>query len=97
MYSFIHELYFGNLNPQARQFNPHSSYAKAPQITVENEEKLSQALSGEALKLFLAYANAWAEVLGESVTETFSEGFRMGAHCALDVFSPKEGTFRPLG
>ena len=96
MYSFIRELYFGNIDPQARQFDNNSKYAKAMQRVSDNEDKLTEMLSGEEKKLFLDYANACSEVLGESVTATFVDGFRIGAHFAVDTFVSKENVFEPI-
>ena len=96
MYSFIRELYFGNINPQSRQFDPNSNYAKALQRMTDNEDKLTALLSGEEKKLFLDYANACSDVLGESVAETFVDGFRIGAHFTVDTFVSTENIFQPL-
>ena len=96
MYSFIRELYFGNVNPQARQFDRNSNYAKAMQRVVDNEDKLTGLLKDEEKKLFLDYVNACSEVLGESVAETFVNGFRIGAHFTVDTFVNEENVFQPI-
>ena len=96
MYSYIRELYYGNITPNAKQFDRNSKYAKALQRMSDNEEKLTQMLSGEEKELFLDYVNAFGEVLSESVAETFVDGFRIGAHFAVDTFVSKENVFQPI-
>lgn len=96
MYSFIRELYFGNIAPNVRTFKRESSYAKALQTVSDNEDKLTEMLSGEEKKLFLDYANACSEVLGESSTETFVDGFRIGAQFVFDTFISTENLFSPI-
>jgi len=96
MYSFIRELYFGNITPNAKQFDRNPNYAKALQRASDNEDKLTEMLSGEEKQLFLDYANACSEVLDESSTETFVDGFRIGAQFVFDTFVSTENVFSPI-
>jgi len=96
MYSYIRELYYGNITPNSKQFDRNSKYAKALQKMSDNEDKLTEMLSGEEKQLLLDYANACSEVLGESVAETFVDGFRIGAHFAVDTFVSTENVFQPI-
>ena len=43
----LEELYFGNINPNEKQFDPSSEYAENMQIIVDNEEKLTLLLTGK--------------------------------------------------
>lgn len=43
--NIIEELYFGNINPYTKFFNPKSEYAKLMGIIADNEEKLIEYLN----------------------------------------------------
>ncbi len=94
MESFIRELYFGNIDPQARCFDTDSRYGKAMAVISENEELLSKLLKEKELKLFLDFTNAWGELLGIASCETFVDGFRIGAAFSLDTFVSKESELK---
>ena len=96
MYSFIRELYYGNVNPQKQQSETNSNCAKAMQKVSENEDRLTELLNGDEKKLFLDYANAWGEILGGSLEATFVDGFRIGAFFAFDAFACSENVFEPI-
>ena len=85
MKNFIEELYFGNIDPQARFFEADSRYGKALSVINENEELLSKRLKDEELRSFLDLMEAWSELTGITSLETFTDGFRLGAAFALDV------------
>ena len=52
MANFIEELYYGNINPNAKQFNLSSQYAKAMKTFCDNEATLIKELTGDNLDLF---------------------------------------------
>ncbi len=86
MKNIIKELYYGNIDPQARGFK-NSSYLKK-QITIlsENEALLTEKLTGNEKKAFLSFANASDIILGESELDSFMVGFRLGAKFIFDTF-----------
>ncbi len=86
MKNFIKELYYGNIDPQARGFK-NGSYLKK-QITVlsENEALLTEKLTGDEKKAFLSFVNASDIILGESELDSFLVGFRLGVRFAYDTF-----------
>ena len=86
MKSFIRELYYGNIDPQAKTFDRDSAYGKALETTVNKEAVLADLLPEKEKALFLDYVNAWDEVLGITAAETFVDGFRIGAAFMLDTF-----------
>lgn len=96
MDNFIRELYYGNISPSAKQFDRHSPYGKALQRAAENEDKLTERLTGEEQAIFAEYVRACGEVLGESAAETFVDGFRVGAHFVMDTFVSKDSAFKPI-
>ncbi len=84
MASFIEELYYGNINPNAKQFNLSSQYAKAMKIFCENEKILIKELSGDNLNLFNALINAHDEISATNDIENFKLGFRLGVQMICD-------------
>lgn len=90
MESFIRELYFGNIDPQARRFEADSQYGKAMKIISENEELLTKLLKDKELHLFLDFVNAYGDLMGVASCETFVDGFRIGAAFTLDTFISKD-------
>ena len=94
MDSFIRELFFGNIDPQARRFEADSQYGKAMAVITENEELLTKLLKDKELKLFLDFINAWDDLMGVSSCETFVDGFRIGAAFTLDAFVSNESELK---
>ena len=86
MKNIIKELYYGNIDPQARGFKNGSYLKKQMTIISENEALLTDKLMGDEKKAFLAFANASNIVLGESELDSFLVGFRLGARFAYDAF-----------
>ena len=84
--NFIEEFYYGNINPQARSFEQNEKVQCDMQILTDNEDFLTDKLSGEEKKRFLPYVDAWATVNGESNLDSFITGFRLGAQFAFDTF-----------
>ena len=84
MASFIEELYYGNINPNTKQFNLSSRYAKAMKTFCENEKILTKELSGDNLNLFNDLINAYDEITATSDIENFKLGFRLGVQMICD-------------
>jgi len=86
MTNFIEEFYYGNIDPQARSSEQNEKVKHDMQPSTDNENFLTDKLSGEEKKRFLQYVDAWASVNGESTLDSFITGFRLGAQFALDTF-----------
>lgn len=86
MKNFITELYYGNIDPQTREFRKDSYLKKQMNILTESEKLLTDKLSGEEKKAFLSFANASNIILGESELDAFIVGFRLGAKFNYDAF-----------
>ena len=56
------------------------------QTLTDNEDFLTDKLSGEEKKRFIQYVDAWASVNGESALDNFITGFRLGAQFTFDTF-----------
>lgn len=86
MTNFIEEFYYGNIDPQARSFEQNKKVQRDMQILTDNEDFLTDKLSGEEKKRFIQYVDAWASVNGESTLDSFITGFRLGAQFVFDTF-----------
>ena len=84
--NFITELYYGNIDPQSREFRKDSYLKKQKSILADTEKALTERLTGDVKKAFLTYVNAWAVVLGESKLDAFIVGFRLSARFCYDTF-----------
>ena len=96
MDSFIRELYYGNINPNARKFDRNSPYAKAMDTVAKNEEILSGLLTGKEKEMFTEFCKAFDDIIGITACETYVDGFRTGAIFMHDTFISKENEFKSL-
>lgn len=85
MANFIEDLFYNNINPQARMVRK-SSLQKQMEILADFEERLTSKLTGDDKKAFLAFVNAVGEVQAESQLDSFIIGFRLGARFTFDTF-----------
>ncbi len=91
--NIIEELYYGNIDPQARGYCPKSPVRKASASLNDLEEKLTAQLAGENKALFLRFCNACAAFMGESEPDAFITGFRLGARFMMDTFLSDDAPF----
>ncbi|MBQ3416408.1 MAG: hypothetical protein IJH32_01045 [Ruminococcus sp.] len=94
MKNIIKELYFGNIEPQARSFENDIFLQKQMSILSSSEQALTEKLKGEEKKTFLAFANASNIVLSESELDRFIVGFRLGAKFIYDTFVSNGAPYR---
>ena len=93
MENFLEELYYGNLDPQARGYRKDSNILKVSENINELEEKITQRLNGEEKKLFLDFCNANSELMGDTGLDSFIVGFRLGAKMIFDTFCSNDAPF----
>ena len=86
MKSIIEELYYGNIDPQDSGFEQDESIQRELQTISENEDWLTEHLTGEEKKRFLDFADAWSAYNGDATLDGFITGFRLGARFVLDTF-----------
>ena len=86
MKSFIEELYYGNIDPQNSGFEDDESVQRTLRTISENEDWLTEHLTGEEKKRFLDFADAWSAYNGDATLDGFITGFRLGARFVLDTF-----------
>lgn len=96
MRKMLEELYYGNINPNERQFIRNTDFERAMRILSENEDKLTEMLDGKEKKLFLDLVNAQSSVNGITAVEGFINGFRLGARIALEIMSDEDGCLRDI-
>ena len=86
MKSFIEELYYGNIAPQNSGFEDDAGVQRELQTISENEDWLTEHLTGEEKKRFLDFADAWSAYNGDAILDGFITGFRLGARFVMDTF-----------
>ena len=65
MGKFIEELYYGNNDLPARSTKQNKTVQKQMEVSMLNEDFLTDNLSGESKKKFLDFVNAWGVVNGK--------------------------------
>lgn len=93
MTDFIRELYYGNLRPMSEGEIP-DDLAELVTHAGDLEERLTDALEGELLNLFLDYVDTCNEAGALDGEESFITGFRYGARFMADVFGGDENYLR---
>lgn len=96
MRKMLEELFYGNINPNERQFIRNTDFDRAMRTLSENEDKLTELLDGKEKKLFLDLVNAQSSVNGITAVEGFINGFRLGARMALEIMSDEDGCLRDI-
>ncbi len=87
---FIEELFFGNIKPNEQGFCRDINFIRAQNIFCDNENKLTKALNGEELKLFLELVNASDDINAITQVQTFKLGFRLGVQMMCDSIMTRE-------
>ena len=80
----------GILIPQKREYHKDHRIVKASDHINEPEDELIGRLQGETKEAFLAFCNAYDELMGEAELDAFAVGFRLGARMILDTFYGEE-------
>lgn len=93
MANFLEELYYGNVDPQARGYRKDGPSLKVSKSINELEEKLTERLNGEEKTLFLDFCNAYGELMGDTGLDSFLVGFRLGAKMIFDTFCSDDAPF----
>ena len=96
MANFIEELFYHNIDPQARIVRNGSNLQKQMGLMSDYEEQLTRTLKDEERKLFLEFVNAVSEVQAESQLDSFMVGFRLGARFVFDTFVDDTAPYRDL-
>jgi len=86
MKSIIEELYYGNIDPQDSGFEDDAGVQRELRTISQNEDWLTDHLTGEEKKRFLDFADAWSAYNGDATLDGFITGFRLGARFVMDTF-----------
>ena len=81
----LKDLWYGNISPFEKTFRPDSEYARLLNRFVEQSEAITAGLSDEDRLRFEACQDTHDALSEISQTESFIEGFRLGAKTVLDV------------
>ena len=96
MANFIEELFYNNINPQARMVRNGSNLQKQMAILADCEERLASTLTSDDKKVSLAFVNADREVQAESQLDSFIIGFRLGARFVFNTFVDNQAPYCDL-
>ena len=96
MANFIEELFYHNIDPQARIVRNGSNLQKQMGLMSDYEEQLTRTLKDDERKMVLAFVNAVSEVQAESQLDSFIIGFRLGAKFVFDTFVDDTAPYRDL-
>ena len=96
MANFLEELYYGNIDSQARGYRKGSHNLKVSKDINELEEKLTERLSGEDKALFLDFCNAYGELMGDNSLASFIVGVRLGAKMIYNTFCSDDNPFESV-
>ena len=96
----LEDLYYGNLNPNAKCFSKNTEYMKFSKIVTDSAEKLTAFLEAlpnaeEERHLLSQMLNAQSEISGFTEFEQFIKGFRLGAGIMIEAFiAPQQSVLR---
>ena len=96
MRRMLEELFFGNINPNEKQFIRNSEYADNMKIISDNEEKLTLLLTGKEKELFLDFTNAQISTNSITAIENFIIGFRLGVRIGIEVMDTEDDVLKDI-
>ena len=96
MKNIIEELFYGNIDPQARVVMNGCCVQKQMTILANSESLLNEKLTGEEKKAFASFVDASSVILGKSELDSFMVGFRLGARFVYDTFVDKQTLYNNL-
>ena len=86
--NILKDFFYGNINPNEKQFDRNSEYGKAAAGLADEEEKLRSMLDQEA---------ATSAIVGMTAEEYFIDGLRTGFRLALAILDEEEnGLLKPI-
>ncbi len=96
MKNIIEELFYGNIDPQARAVKKGSCIQKQITVLANSESLLNEKLTGEEKKAFASFVDASSVILGKSELDSFMVGFRLGARFVYDTFVDNKTLYNNL-
>ena len=95
--NILKDFFYGNINPNEKQFDRNSEYGKAAAGLADEEEKLRSMLNQEAATVLDKMICLQAAIAGMTAEEYFIDGLRTGFHLALAILDEEEnGLLKPI-
>lgn len=90
------EFYYGNINPNEKQFIRGSDYEKTAKRLCKFEEQLVSRLDSESKTLFESLVKEQMELNGLTAEENFIYGFKLGMRMAMEVLCDESDNVKPI-
>lgn len=96
--NLLNELYFGNIQPYAKQFDKSSEFGRLMVAMCKRETDLLTALeiNPELKSNFEKYVGISGEILAKTAEKRFIEGFRLGATMIIEVLGKYPGDLKDI-
>lgn len=91
MKRILEDLFYGNIQPNVKEFVRDSRYGEITRAVAETEQKLLAILDSEARQIFESYVSAQSDHVLLTAQEHFIGGFRIGARMAAEVWKDYDG------
>ena len=96
MRKILEEFWYGNINPQDKQFHSGTEYDETLKMMCKNEEKLDSMLEGKEKETFEKFKDCKDEVDKYNSADAFVTGFRLGARMIIEAFCEDDGFFTDI-
>ncbi|MBQ8338443.1 MAG: hypothetical protein IJY33_04795 [Oscillospiraceae bacterium] len=94
--TILENLYNGNINIVEKSIKKGSEYDRLTKLASELEDKLMESINGQEKELFESIFVTRFQQEDIMLTETFVEGFRLGAQIMLEVFIEPKRQFTQI-
>ena len=91
--NILKDFFYGNINPNEKQFDRNSEYGKAASGLADEEEKLRSMLDPNALSVLDRIISLQCTVTGLTAEGYFIDGLRTGFRLALAILDDGESDF----
>lgn len=93
----LKDFFYGNINPNEKQFDRNSEYGKAVSGLADEEEKLRPMLDHETSEILDKMICLQTSITGMTAEEYFIDGLRTGFRLALAILDEgKNGSLKPI-
>ena len=91
--NILKDFFYGNINPNEKQFDRNSEYGEAAAGLADKEEKLRSMLDHETSEILDKMICLQASITGMTAEEFFIDGLRTGFRLALAILDDGESNF----
>ena len=96
MRRILEEFWYGNINPQDKQFHRGTKFDESLKLMCRNEQKLDALLEEKEKDLFEKFKDCRDEVAKYTAEDAFVTGFRLGARMIIEAFCEDDGFFTDI-